>query len=129
MEGTNQQKNMSLVPLVGPGVYSVWLEMLRTLVPTGRTHRLQTVIAGMLQFAMLKTKGTSNQESEVTKLLRRGSEPGDTGDPVQFLFPVVEELLRNAGVPNARVSSKGKSYSLADAAIREFVIWPNMPWE
>jgi hypothetical protein len=121
MKETDLRENISLAPLVGADIYAVWLEMLRTLVPAGRTHRLQTVIAGMLQYAMLKATGTSSQDNEVAQLLRRGSEPGSTGDPVQFLLPVVEELLRDSGVPNTRVNSKGKSYSLADAAIREFV--------
>jgi hypothetical protein len=37
---------------VGEKTYSVWVEMLRTLVPEGRTHRLSVVIAGMLQYTL-----------------------------------------------------------------------------
>ena len=41
----------SLKEIVGEKVYSVWLDMLRQLVPDGRTHRLAIAIASMLQYA------------------------------------------------------------------------------
>ena len=37
--------------LVGKEMYSSWILMLKNLVPRGRTHRLSTVIAGMLYYA------------------------------------------------------------------------------
>lgn len=37
--------------VVGSKTYSVWTDMLKRLVPGGRTHRLSIVAAGMLQVA------------------------------------------------------------------------------
>ena len=42
----------SLQEVVGEKTYSVWVEMLRELVPDGRTHRLSVVVAGMLHHAL-----------------------------------------------------------------------------
>ena len=42
---------MSLKQIVGQKIYTVWVEMLRQLVPDGRTHRLAPLVAGMLQYA------------------------------------------------------------------------------
>jgi hypothetical protein len=41
-----------LRPLVKERVYSVWLDMLKQLVPQGRTHRLSVFVAGCLQYAV-----------------------------------------------------------------------------
>ncbi|MCI0608598.1 MAG: hypothetical protein L0Z71_06005 [Anaerolineae bacterium] len=42
----------SLQAVVGEATYAVWVDMLRELVPDGRTHRLSVVVAGMLQYAL-----------------------------------------------------------------------------
>jgi hypothetical protein len=42
----------SLQEVVGTKTYSVWVEMLRELVPDGRTHRLSVLVAGMLHYAL-----------------------------------------------------------------------------
>ena len=42
----------SLKQVVGARTYGVWTEMLKTLVPGGRTHRLSVVVAAMLQNAV-----------------------------------------------------------------------------
>lgn len=36
--------------VVGVKIYNVWIDMLKRLVPNGRTHRLSVVVGGMLQF-------------------------------------------------------------------------------
>ncbi|MDH3443799.1 MAG: hypothetical protein OEN50_07750 [Deltaproteobacteria bacterium] len=40
--------------VVGADTYAVWVCMLRELVPDGRTHRLSVILAGMLQYAVIK---------------------------------------------------------------------------
>ena len=42
---------MSLKNVVGNETYTVWVDMLKTLVPHGRTHRLSVVVASMLAYA------------------------------------------------------------------------------
>lgn len=42
----------SLQEVVGKETYIVWVNMLRELVPNGRTHRLSGLIAGMLQYTL-----------------------------------------------------------------------------
>jgi hypothetical protein len=51
-QGRKSTSRRSLQDVVGEKAYSVWVEMLRTLVPEGRTHRLSVVIAGMLQYTL-----------------------------------------------------------------------------
>ena len=46
------RSNPTIKTVVGAKVYAVWLEMLRRLVPYGRTHRLSVLIASMLQVAV-----------------------------------------------------------------------------
>ena len=44
--------------LVGNEVYSTWIKMLKSLVPSGRTERLSVLVAGMLQYAAsVKSRG------------------------------------------------------------------------
>jgi hypothetical protein len=43
-----------LQAVVGKAAYAVWVDMLRELVPDGRTHRLPVVIAAMRQYALNK---------------------------------------------------------------------------
>jgi hypothetical protein len=53
----------SLQDVVGENSYSVWVDMLRALVPDGRTHRLSVLLAGMLQYA--HTLAEDNEEEEL----------------------------------------------------------------
>ena len=46
-----KSKKGGLQEIVGEQVYSAWVEMLKRLVPQGRTHRLAPTIAAMLQYA------------------------------------------------------------------------------
>ena len=41
----------SLKTIVGRETYTVWIKMLRELIPDGRTHRMAPIVAGMLQYA------------------------------------------------------------------------------
>ena len=47
------KRKRSLEEVVGKETYALWVDMLRRLVPDGRTHRLSVVVAGMLQYAYL----------------------------------------------------------------------------
>lgn len=57
MTATHQR---SLDAVVGPDTYSVWVNMLRALVPQGRTHRLAPLVAGMLQYRPKKKSKASS---------------------------------------------------------------------
>ena len=46
-------QKQSLQAVVGQLKYATWVDMLRRLVPDGRTHRLAPLVAGMLQYATL----------------------------------------------------------------------------
>ena len=121
----------SLKELVGGKVYSVWVDMLRRLVPEGRTHRLAPTIASMLQYALGvadEKYGGDPEEGSLAYLLFVLSEEVDD-ETKDLLLPTVERLLEDSGVKAKRRSARGVEYSIAEAAIQEFVNWYNMPWE
>jgi hypothetical protein len=45
------------------------------------------------------------------------------------IHDVVNRLFRDAGVSYERGSKRGKHYSIADEAYREFASWFNYPWD
>ena len=59
-----EKHKRSLKTLVGQPTYDVWVDMLRRLVPEGRTHRLAPMIAGMLQYACLIAHEEGSDEAE-----------------------------------------------------------------
>ena len=121
----------SLKAVVGQETYEVWTKMLHSLVPDGRTHRLATMIAGMLQYAAdvaYKRYGDGPEEGSIASVLLMASEAGDSDD-IPNLFGIVEQLFKDAGVGHQRVNHRGHGYSIAESAIHEFISWYNMPWE
>ena len=115
---------------MGETTYDVWLDMLRALVPGGRTHRLAPIVAGMLRYAAERsTKKTSPQrESRAFVDALSAFEEGDD-DASVTVAGSVQRLFRDAGVRAGRVSRDGDSYSIVDAALHEFRQWGDMPWE
>jgi len=115
--------------IVGDDVYKVWLEMLRRLVPQGRTHRLAPTIAAMLQFAahVASEKGKAEKGS-VAEILLAADDAG-YGEGEEMLLPIVQRLFKDAGVEYARTSARGENYSVAEETAREYISWFNYPWE
>lgn len=110
--------------LVGKEMYSAWILMLQSLVPGGRTHRLSTLVAGMLSYASKQSYYEGNRIGDIFEL--------DGEDYEEFekqMKPVVEQLFKDAKVPFKRKSSRGEAYSIAEQSIHEYLNWENMPWE
>lgn len=115
--------------VVGAKVYNVWLDMIRRLVPGGRTHRLSVVIAGMLQYALeISHEKESSKAKKLSNLFESVFEYCDEDD-IDPAIEITEKLFKDAGVNYNRTSSRGDSYSIAEDAVREFLAWENMPWE
>jgi hypothetical protein len=114
----------SMRPLVGARVYAVWLDMLRQLVPHGRTHRLSVFVASCLQYAAGQasekwgTKAPPDGTAAQTLLYACESGPEEAESTVSRL---AERLLHDAGVRFRRVNHRGQEYSIADDAASEFV--------
>lgn len=121
----------SLQDVVGKETYDVWVDMLRELVPDGRTHRLSVVIAGMLQHATAiaeKLDEDELEEDSVALSLINANEM----DPDQLkreLHDVVKKVFRDANVAFDRVSARGDPYSIADEAYNEYFSWYDYPWD
>lgn len=121
----------SLQDVVGKETYDVWVDMLRELVPDGRTHRLSVVIAGMLQYATAiaeKLDEDELDEDSVALSLINANEM----DPDQLkreLHDVVKKVFRDANVAFDRVSAHGDPYSIADEAYNEYFSWYDYPWD
>ena len=123
----------SLRALVGSSTYSVWLDMLRRLVPHGRTHRLSVMVAGFLQHAagVAAEKQTPQDlpEGSPGALLLEAQEGGDPEAMIATIGSLAEQMFRDAGVRFRRVNRRGDSYSIAEDAASEFMRWEDMPWE
>lgn len=121
----------SLKSVVGEQTYAVWVDMLKRLVPDGRTHRLAPMIAGMLSYAYLVASDMDNEEAEkdsAATILLESEELGDPDDAPELLG-LVKQLFQDAKVKPGRVNSRGEDYSVAESAVAEFLHWTDMPWE
>ena len=121
----------SLRNVVGDDTYKVWVAMLRELIPSGRTHRLAPLIAGMLQYAVstaLRSKDKDIEETEAWSLVV-ATETGDPEEAQGYLEDILARLFKDARVQPRRTSAKGMGYSIIDETIQEFVRWEYMPWE
>ncbi len=122
----------SLGSIVDEDTYAVWVKMLATLVPSGRTHRLAPLVGGMLQYAAYVAHQRFRQkpaEGSAAASLMDALESADPKAAVDELSDVVEDLFRSAKVKHSRRNSRGDDYSIIDAAVAEFVNWDAMPWE
>jgi len=109
----------------------VWVDMLRELVPDGRTHRLSVVIAGLLHYAAAIAENFDEDELEedsVALSLINANEMDPDGIKGE-LHDVVKRLFNDAGVAFDRVSKRGDPYSVADEAYNEFFSWYDYPWD
>lgn len=121
----------SLQNVVGENTYSVWVDMLRKLVPGGRTHRLSVLLAGMLQYALTLAEELDEDELDedsVALSLINANEMGP--DEIKDeLHDVMTRLFKDAGVTFDRMSKRGEPYSIADQAYDEFLRWYDYPWD
>ena len=118
----------SLRQVVGSVKYTTWVDMLRRLVPDGRTHRLAPLVAGMLQYATLLANDM-NDENMIGQQLQEAAEAYDPEEAKPLLLPVIDQLFADAGVSYQRTNARGRGYSIADEIIYEYVQWYDMPWE
>src|SRR5512136_817673 len=122
----------SLQDVVGPEIYAIWVDMLRRLVPEGRTHRLSVLVAGMLQYAYLIAAENQDDDVEGGSVAQALLDSGDGDDPeevAEYLYDIVDQLFRDAKVKHKRTSARGEDYSIAESALEEYVSWFDMPWE
>lgn len=113
-------------------MYGVWVEMLRRLVPEGRTHRLSPLVGGMLQYAAacaLKKFGRRPPVGSVAEAFLSALEGDDDVAPPAVLSEAVEQLFLDAKVRSLRTDHRGDAYSLVESSVAEFLRWHAMPWE
>jgi len=117
--------------VVGAKIYNVWLDMLKSLVPHGRTHRLSVMVAGMLQYAQEVAYKKAESNSKAKKLAESFESAFESSDEeyLDKIIEIAEKLFEDAGVHYKKKNRKGKSYSIAEEAAYEFLNWGNMPWE
>jgi len=117
--------------VVGPKTYGVWIDMLKNLVPGGRTHRLSVVIAGMLKYSEKMAYEKRNQNTNADKLDQIFQKIYENYEDESFaaILDLAESLMIDAQVNYERVNSKGRKFSIAESAVQEFIRWDFMPWE
>lgn len=117
--------------VVGKQIYAVWVEMLKRLVPNGRTHRLSVVVAGMLQVAAdiaHEKERTNARAKELSGVFECAYEQEEESE-IKPLLKETEQLFKDAGVRFKRTNSKGSDYSIAQESVHNFLNWEAMPWE
>jgi signal-transduction protein with cAMP-binding, CBS, and nucleotidyltransferase domain len=127
-----KKSKRSLQDVVGKETYEVWVDMLRELVPEGRTHRLSVVAAGMLEYAVDKSMLIKHRNEEEHSVAMSLIDATDTSDPdsiKELIHDVVDRLFKDAGVKYERVSKRGERYSIADEIYNEFSCWYDYPWD
>ena len=127
---TRKNSKASLKEIVGAETYALWLDMLKRLVPEGRTHRLSVVVAGMLQYAtnVASEKEDELADNDAANALASFYDNYD-GESESELLKIVQRMFKDAGVEYERVSRKGEHYNIAEEALREFAEWFNYPWD
>lgn len=129
---SKEKGETTLKAIVGESTYSVWIKMLSSLVPDGRTHRLAPLIAGMLQYASaVAYEKFKNKppEGSIAECLILASEIEESEEARALLTQGVETLFRDAKVNYRRISRRGGEYNIVDQIILEFLHWDDMPWE
>lgn len=127
-----KKTSRSLRDVVGPLVYQTWVDMLRALVPEGRTHRLAPLVAAMLQYAFSMAQEGSEadtDENSVSQSLMDSAEAFEPEDVKAVLHDVVVRLFKDADVAFTRTSARGEQYSIVDDAYAEYIHWFDMPWD
>ena len=125
-------RELSLQDVVGPQTYAVWVDMLHSLVPDGRTHRLAPLIASMLHHAAATADAKENEhrvEGTAVDTLRKATEADDPEEVNALLLGMIDRLFADAGVSYRRTSARGEGYSIADEILYEYFHWYDMPWE
>lgn len=117
--------------VVGSKNYSVWLGMLKRLVPNGRTHRLSVVVASMLKFSyeIAQEREESNAKARKLSSIFESAFEHDEENGIEPLLKITEQVFKDAGVGFKRVNRKGQGYSIAEEAVYQFLNWDAMPWE
>jgi ribosomal protein L22 len=117
--------------VVGSKNYNVWLEMLKRLVPYGRTHRLSVVVASMLQvtYEIAQEKEELNAKARKLSSIFESANEQDEENGLEPLLKITEQVFKDAGVGFKRVNRKGRGYSIAEEAVYQFLNWDAMPWE
>ncbi len=127
-----KRRTRSLQDVVGPETYTVWVEMLRALVPSGRTHRLGPLVAAMLQYACAVAEekaGDKADDNSVARSLLDSTETGDPEEVEELLHDVVARLFKDAGVSYRRTNARGDDYTITEGVYYEYAHWFDMPWE
>ena len=117
--------------VVGSKNYNVWLEMLKRLVPYGRTHRLSVVVASMLQvtYEIAQEKEELNAKARQLSSIFESANEQDEENGIEPFLKITEQVFKDAGVGFKRVNRKGRGYSIAEEAVYQFLNWDAMPWE
>jgi len=107
------------------------MEMLKRLVPYGRTHRLSIVVASMLQVAyeIAQEKEESNVKARQLSSIFESAGEQDDENGIKPLLKITEQVFKDARVGFKRVNRKGQGYSIAEEAVYQFLNWDAMPWE
>lgn len=122
----------SLQDVVGKEMYAAWVDMLRKLVPGGRTHRLSVIIAGMLQYTLEVAEKIESRNEDKHSAAMSIIDAAEEGNPDHIkgsIHDLVDRLFMDAGVEYERISKRGEHYSIADEAYSEFARWFDYPWD
>ena len=126
----NDMPKHTFEPIVGKASYQVWGNMLRELAPSGRTHNLVPMIAGIVQYTSQVAQTIESDIDDVANaFLFEVAGISEASQIPQAIVAATEQLFADAGIEYDRHSSRGGSYSILQEALEEFIHWHSMPWE
>jgi len=118
--------------IISDTAYATLIQMLKSIGPDARTHRISVVIAALLRFALNTGAAHYDEGTLGEALIALDENPylaDEQSEEYQLISDLTDKLCHETGLQNKRESSRGKSYSIAENTIREYVAWYNMSWE
>lgn len=115
--------------LVDKSEYNSFLNMLKTIGPESRTHRISVFIAGFLRYAFTKIGSDPTDDGIEAALVKLDDDVYHEGEKRDMVLQLIGELCEEAGIKNERVSAEEVEYSIAENALDEYSRWYNMKWE
>ncbi len=116
--------------LIGENEYSTFISILKSIGATSRTHRISVFIAGFFRYAHNKIGEDYEKGGLEDVLIALDENPYIDGADKDIMFNIVDELCKNAGIQNHKVSeSTGDKYSISENVIEEYSKWEHMRWE
>ena len=106
--------------IIGENYYESFINLFKEIGPQSRTHRISVVMAGILRFGFERIDDHYEEGSLAEALIVVDEEPCFDSEEWEKVLELVDEICREAGMRNVRITSRGHEYSIAESVISEY---------